>query len=64
MPLPVKIVLSLIVAAVAGLVAWGEFAVQRGDLATVVIAIAAIMLLGLWVFPEAGGGKPDKKAKD
>ena len=26
-------------------------------LALVVVAIAAVMLLGLWVFPEAGGGK-------
>ncbi len=61
MPIKVKISLSLLVVLVAAIVAWLEFAGARADLGVIVLAIAAIMLLGLWVFPEAGGGKPDKK---
>ena len=63
MPLPYKIALSLIVVLLAGLVGWLEFQGPQPQLATIVGAIAAVMLFGLWVFPEAGGGKPGGAAK-
>jgi len=63
MPLPYKIALSLIVAVLAGLLGWLEFHGPQPHLAAVVGAIAAVMLFGLWVFPEAGGGKPEKRAQ-
>lgn len=57
MPLPYKIILSLTVIIIAGLVAWSEFSAAAAHLGWVALAAAAVMLLGLWVFPEAGGGK-------
>jgi hypothetical protein len=63
MPLPYKIALSLIVAVLAGLIGWLEFHGPQPHLAMVIGAIAAVMLFGLWVFPEAGGGKPGQTSK-
>jgi hypothetical protein len=63
MPLPYKIALSLIVVALAGLIGWLELQGTQPQLAIIVGAIAAVMLFGLWVFPEAGGGKPGSPAK-
>jgi len=60
MPLPYKILLSLVVIVLSGLIAWLEAGGPRPDLAWVVAAIAVVMLLGLWVFPEAGGGKASR----
>lgn len=60
MPLPYKIALSLIVVVLAGLIGWLELQGPQPGLATLVGAIAAIMLIGLWVFPEAGGGKRER----
>lgn len=57
MPLPYKILLSLIVVVLAGLIGWMELQGGQDRLAWIVGAIAAIMVFGLWVFPEAGGGK-------
>ena len=58
MPMPYKIALSIIVLVLGGAVAAWEFAGSQAYLGWVVAAIVAVMLLGLWVFPEAGGGKP------
>lgn len=58
MPLTYKIILSAIVLLVGGAVAWSEFAAGQAYLGWVVIVIMAVMILGQWVFPEAGGGKP------
>lgn len=58
MPMPYKIGLSIIVLVLGWLIASWEFASDQPYLGWVVAAIAAVMLLGLWVFPEAGGGKP------
>jgi hypothetical protein len=63
MPLPYKIALSLIVVLLAGLIGWLELQGAQPQLATIVGAIAAVMLFGLWIFPEAGGGKPGDAAK-
>ncbi|MFK7966013.1 MAG: hypothetical protein AB8C46_18790 [Burkholderiaceae bacterium] len=56
--MPYKIALSLIVLVLGGAVAAWEFFGSQAYLGWVVAAIMAVMLLGLWVFPEAGGGKP------
>jgi hypothetical protein len=61
MPLPYKIALSIIVVALGGLVGWLELQGPQPHLAAIVGAIAAAMLFGLWIFPEAGGGKPDRQ---
>jgi len=58
MPMPYKFALSIIVLVLGGAVAAWEFAGSQAYLGWVVAAIMAVMLLGLWVFPEAGGGKP------
>jgi len=60
MPLPHKIVLTIVVLLIGGLVAASEFGGEQPYLGWVVIAIMAVMVLGQWVFPEAGGGKPRK----
>ena len=57
MPLPYKILLSLVVVLAGATVAWSEFVGPQPHLGWVVTAACAVMLLGLWVFPEAGGGK-------
>lgn len=58
MPMPYKIALSIIVLVLGSLVAGWEFAGEKAYLGWIVAVIMAVMLLGLWVFPEAGGGKP------
>ena len=60
MPLPNKIVLTLIVLILGALIAASEFSGESPALGWVVIAIIAVMTFGLWVFPEAGGGKPKR----
>lgn len=59
MPRSIKIMLSITVAALSGLLAWYETLGSQPHLAWVIAAIAMIMVFGLWVFPEAGGGKPE-----
>jgi hypothetical protein len=59
MPLQTKILLSVIVVALSGLLAWYENLGPQPHLIWVVATIAMIMIFGLWVFPEAGGGKPE-----
>lgn len=61
MPLPYKIILSIIVLLIGSLVAWSEFSGSQPYLGWVVIAIMVVMVLGQWVFPEAGGGKTARK---
>ena len=60
MPLPHKIVLTLIVLIVGALIAASEFSGQSANLGWIVVANVAVMTLGLWIFPEAGGGKPKR----
>lgn len=59
MPLRIKILLSIAVVALSGILAWHETLGPQPHLAWTVAAIATIMVLGLWVFPEAGGGEPE-----
>lgn len=60
MPLPFKLLLSGIVVVVSALVSWLEVTGGQPLLASIVAAIGAIMIFGLWIFPEAGGGKPPR----
>ena len=60
MPLPHKIVLTLIVLMVGAFIAVSEFSGHSTTLGWVVVANVTVMTLGLWVFPEAGGGKPKR----
>lgn len=60
MPLPFKLLLSGVVIVLAGLIAWLERGGEQPYLAWIVAAIGLVMVLGLWVFPEAGGGKPPR----
>ena len=57
MPLPHKIVLTLVVLILGSLIAASEFSGDSPVLGWVVVATMAVMTFGLWVFPEAGGGK-------
>ena len=47
----------------AAAIAWTDFTGPRPDLGYIVVVIAAVMLFGLWVFPEAGGGNPTKRSR-
>lgn len=62
MPPQTKILLSVIVVALSGLLAWYESLGPQPHLTWVVATIAMIMIFGLWVFPEAGGGKPERSS--
>ncbi|MBC6404847.1 MAG: hypothetical protein GDA41_03840 [Rhodospirillales bacterium] len=62
-PTKIKILLSVLVVMAAAAIAWTDFTGPRPDLGYIVVAIAAVMLLGLWIFPEAGGGKPTKRSR-
>ena len=52
MPNYLKIIICLIVAAVAGLVYYVGINAHE-----VVLGIAALMIVAIWLFPEASGGK-------
>ena len=58
MPMRIKVLLSIMVTVLSGLLAWYETLGPQPNRAWVVAAIAMIMVFGLWVFPEAAGGKP------
>ncbi len=58
MPKHLKIGLSLTVLILGGIIAAWEFSGTQSWLGWIITAIVAIMIFGLWVFPEAGGGKP------
>ena len=52
MPTYLKIIICLIVAAVAGLVYYIGINARE-----VVLGVAALMIIAIWMFPEASGGK-------
>lgn len=60
MPNDVKAVLSVVVLIVAvGLAYWSGSPV-RSDFSTFVMIAAVLMVAAMWIFPEAGGKKPNR----
>lgn len=54
MPAGIKSFISLLVAVVAGATWYVETAmVGRGDLGWVAVGLGALMILAMWIFPEA-----------
>ena len=64
MPNDVKAVVSAVVLIVAAVLAYWSGSPIRDDLFTFVIIMAILMVVAMWIFPEAGVKKGDlKKAK-
>jgi membrane protein YdbS with pleckstrin-like domain len=64
MPNDVKVIVSAIVLIVAGILAYWSGSPVRADLSTFVIIMAVLMVVAMWIFPEAGVKKGDlTKAK-
>jgi hypothetical protein len=61
MPHDVKAILSVIVLIVAAFLSYWSGSPIRHDFSTFVMVVAALMVAAMWVFPEAGGKKPDAK---
>jgi len=58
MPNDVKAVLSVLVLAVAAVLAYWSGSPVRADFSTFVVVTAFFMVVAMWIFPEAGGAKP------
>jgi hypothetical protein len=64
MPNDVKATVSVITLVVAAVLAYWSKSPVHHDLATIVMLTAALMVVAMWIFPEAGVEKGDiKKAK-
>jgi hypothetical protein len=61
MPNDVKAILSAITLIVAAALAYWSGSPVRHDFSTFVMVVAILMVAAMWVFPEAGGKKPDVK---
>jgi len=64
MPNDVKAALSVIVLIVAAVLAYWSGSPIRHDFSTFVMVAAVLMVVAMWVFPEAGAKEGDvKRAK-
>jgi hypothetical protein len=61
MPAHLKAMLSVLVAIVAIGAFWLEKETAGGAPAWIILALGAFMIAAMWVFPEAGKGKSDKR---
>jgi len=61
MPNDVKAVLSAVVLVVAAVLAYWSGSPIRPDYSTFVIVTAILMVVAMWIFPEAGVKKGDLK---
>ena len=61
MPNDVKAVLSAVVLVVAAVLAYWSGSPIRPDYSTFVIVTAILMVVAMWIFPEAGVKKGDAK---
>jgi membrane protein YdbS with pleckstrin-like domain len=59
MPSDVKAVLSAVVLVVAAVLAYWSGSPIRPDYSTFVIVMAILMVVAMWIFPEAGVKKGD-----
>lgn len=57
MPTNIKLMLSLAVLIVAGLVGWWQYGLDHVGPAYVAVGLGIFMVFALWVFPEAKGEK-------
>jgi len=60
MPNDVKAVLSAVVLAVAAVLAYWNGSPVRPDFSTFVMVTAVLMVIAMWIFPEAGGARGGK----
>jgi uncharacterized membrane protein len=64
MPNDVKAIVSALTLAVAAILAYWSGSPIRPDFSTYIMVTAALMVVAMWIFPEAGVKKSDvKKAK-
>jgi membrane protein YdbS with pleckstrin-like domain len=61
MPNDVKAVVSVVVLIVAAILAYWSGSPVRHDFSTFIIITAVLMVVAMWVFPEAGVKKGDIK---
>jgi len=61
MPNDVKTVVSVLVVLVAAVLAYWSGSPVRRDLSTLVMVTAVLMVVSMWIFPEAGVKKGDVK---
>jgi hypothetical protein len=61
MPNDVKAAVSVVVLIVAAILAYWSGSPVRADFATFIMAVAVLMVIAMWVFPEAGAKKKDMK---
>jgi len=61
MPNDVKAAVSAITLAVALILAFWSGSPIRHDFSSFVVIVAVFMIAAMWVFPEAGGKKRDRK---
>ncbi len=59
MPNDVKAVLSAVVLVVAAVLAYWSGSPIRADFSTFVVVTAVLMVVAMWIFPEAGVKKGD-----
>jgi hypothetical protein len=57
MPNDVKAILSVVVLVVAAMLAYLKGSPIRPEFATYLMVVAALMVIAMWVFPEAGAKK-------
>jgi hypothetical protein len=64
MPNDVKAIVSALTLAVAAILAYWSGSPIRIDFSTYIMVTAVLMVIAMWIFPEAGAKKSDvKRAK-
>lgn len=61
MPNKIKAALSLVVLLVGAAVHWWEKQAGNEQLSWIVAALAVFMVLAMWIFPETGSRKGNKR---
>jgi membrane protein YdbS with pleckstrin-like domain len=62
MPNDVKALVSVLTLIVAGILAYWSGSPIRSDYSTFIMVTAVLMVVAMWIFPEAGVKKGDRKA--
>ena len=57
MPNDVKAIVSVVTLLAAAAFAYYETTIGKGDMVWFVLGTGVFMVIAMWVFPEAGGGK-------